>query len=220
MNIKNQEGFMVIGFAMVMAMIMAGIFYFASGQTENLTDRFAVAHSVSYANEMAIKFGQRARWAYDAARADARNPALNLCGSYGGVNTPVGAFRLCLVADGICVRHPLSSNVRVCVSPNGTDPSLIARHRRFGSPAKYDAVAQLFALTVPSAEAQSRFSPPPPPIGVTTNALTVANNVCIGGDCRARCNINADCLTIKFCPLVSQACTEDQIVWQTIALIR
>jgi hypothetical protein len=201
---------------MIMAAIMAIMFVYASSKTKALTDKVGRSQGIFYGNQLSVKFAQRLRWSYDVARADALNTALNLCSSYpGGGIVTVGSISLCLINSQVCVSHPQNLLQPVCIS--NSDATIIAYHR---PELRFSNWAALTRVTVDSANAQNLYEPTEPPAGATTNDLTVRTNACIGGDCRAQCGANADCLTFKFCPLVGGACETNQMVWQTVAFIK
>lgn len=219
MNFRNQDGFAILPFSIIMAAIMAGIFIYASNKSKSLTDRYSSSQSVGFANEIATKLAQRIRWAYDVSRADARTPSLNLCDSYTGANTPIPVrnFQLCLVGGQICVKHPQLPTQDVCITPNGANPTLLSKAPEN---APMGAWAQMTDLVIPTAVAQNIYAPADLPASATSNSLTVNNGACIGSECRAICSTNSDCVTFRFCPLIGGCASDNQFVWQTIALIR
>ena len=217
--LRNQNGQGVLAFSLILAVILTGIFVYVSSQSSSLVDRVRRTQGLAYGNQLSVKFAQRLRWSYDAAKADAANASLGLCASYTGTLVTVGGapgIPLCIVSNQICVQHPFLPSQQVCISPVGASPTIIGQHR------------SLLDSVIPRAEAQSMFIPADPPAGATSNALSVATNTCLNNtvDCLARCGTagvggNADCLTIKFCPLVGTCNTDgSEDVWQTIALIR
>ncbi len=210
-TIRNQDGLVILPFCLVMAAILAGIFMYASSRSNALIEKVGRAQARSYGNQLAVKFGQRLRWSYDAARADAANPALQLCTSNGGVITPLNGVSLCLINDQVCVQHPQVPAQTVCVKRS--DSSLVAFN-----PHPRDLWVNLAHAFVPSAFAQN-LNVPAAPAAASTNINFTPNPTCVGGDCAARCGVNADCVSIRFCSLVG-TCTANQHVWQTIAFIR
>ena len=232
-HLRNDGGFAILQFSVIMAAIMATIFMFASSNSKSLVDKVGRSQGVAYGNELSVKFAQRLRWAYDAARADALNPSLGLCSKYGGTTVTLsGGIRLCMtnMAEGICVKHPQAPSQKVCITPNGSDPSLIAtrltdpRPLELFEPApkRTTSIALVAQALLTQSYAQSIYSPPVPSSVATSNSLTVSATNCLGGNCRAICGgagKNADCVTYRFCPLVG-TCSANQLVWQTVAFIR
>ncbi|RYZ76209.1 MAG: hypothetical protein EOP05_05675 [Proteobacteria bacterium] len=201
-------------FALLMAVIMAMIFMFASQKSESLIHRYSVTQASGFALDLGAKLAQRARWSYDIALADAGPKLPGLCASYGGVNTPVGAFSMCLIARKICVNHPRASSVQRCISPD--DGTLLARQNF--DPSKKTLFATLFSRVWLENANAALFSPAAP-AGVTSNALTAPPVACVGGACAVTCSVNAHCITYRFCPLTTD-CQPDELVWQTIGFLK
>lgn len=226
--IKNERGFAILPFSVIMAAIMATIFMYSSNKSKSFTDQLSSAQGVAYANELSGKFAQRIRWAYDAAKADTMNPALNLCSSFGGANMNIGssAIRLCLVNNRICVKHPQLTTVDVCITPTGSSPSILVKatdlNPDFDSHPS-SAWASALNVLIEKSYAQNIYTPADLPASATSISFTVSSTTCLGGNCNAVCGSgagsNADCVSFRYCPLVN-ACTANQMVWQTIALIR
>jgi hypothetical protein len=227
-RLRRDDGF-ILPFCLAMAAVMAIIFMYASSQSERLIQKVARSQAVFYGNQLSVKFAQRLKWSYDAARADDLNPSLGLCASVPGatrVTIGSGAIPLCLVNNQLCVQHPQISSQPVCIYAGGATPTTIfAAHSPHPSTnSRYSNWAAVTSTLIPTASAQNLFVPAEPPAGSTSILLTVDPLVCAGGDCRAKCGAapagNADCLTFKFCPLVGSCSDPSQFVWQTVAFLR
>lgn len=219
-RLKSQAGFALMPFSLIMGVLMAMIFLYASQKSEDLIKRYSVTQANSYALDLGAKIAQRARWSYDIAKADAGPTAPNLCvGTYGGVLTPVGAFQMCLIDGKICVQHPRSSSKKVCVSP--ADGTLLAKEldplKNSRTPSR-NAIAAFSRIWIETANAASIFSPAPPSAAETSNSLGAAPT-CLGGPCAVTCALNADCVSFKFCPLLSD-CNSDEFMWQTVGFLK
>ncbi|MES2965333.1 MAG: hypothetical protein V4760_15720, partial [Bdellovibrionota bacterium] len=211
-TLENQRGAFVLPFALVMSVVIAGVFMFATQKIENLIRRYYVVQGVSYAQDLSAKLAVKLRWSYDVGAAIAANPA-NAPMCAGGSLDAVGTSSFCLVGGAACVQHPKSGN-QVCVSPSG---GTLVAWRPTRHDAKEFAWSEIARLLLPRARAVSPV-PLEPPVAETSNDITGAP-VCIGGNCGAICNgTEADCFSFTFCPL-TKACGPDEMVWQTVGFL-
>jgi hypothetical protein len=206
MRIRGEAGFSLLSFAIILSVVLVALMYFTVGRSAETAKRMGQNMMLSYASDISIKLAQKIRYAYDVAKVtESTQPAL--CSSMGGAILPLSSsVHLCVVGTQICVDHPRGTG-SVCV--NSTSGTLVAKH-------------QLHPLSwlIPEALAQASDAPAEPLVTDTSNILTMPPSSCAGGDnCRAQCGIDADCVSYRFCPLIG-TCTADQMVWQTIALLK
>ncbi len=205
---RNEKGGVVLILAVLLAGILIAFFYNASSRMTTTAHQARKSQGMIYAHQISANLAQKIRRSYDLAKAVAADPTnAPLCQGAGGGIVTVGTIQLCLFSNRICTFHPAKASLPICVVP-GT--SLLART----SQPKFKEFVLISLLRGESAFA-GLFSPPAPTAGEATNILSIAP-VCIGGDCKVECSINADCLNFKFCPLAHGNCSPNEIVNQTI----
>lgn len=226
MRLRNQQGFALLPFSLVMAAVLASIFFYASNKSDRLIARYRSAQAQTDAVDIAAKLAQRIRWAYDIAEADKMPSNPRLCTlTYHGSVVNVGTYQLCVIGGRICVEHPRRSSVSVCVVPNSTLTAKLSAPSNAQPISTSDSskrslvtFAQLSEVLISQALAAPGSPPEPNAAEVSVNLGVLAPTQCHGG-CAVTCSANASCLTIRFCPLTG-ACQPNEEVWQTIGLIR
>lgn len=205
---KNQNGSVVLVLAIVLAIISILIAYNSSSRTAKVAERARKTQGMNYAHQISASIARQLRRSYDLARAETKVPPIApLCSTSGGTIINVGAIPLCFFGSSeICTVHPARSSLRICVAPGSTlvdRRNSLQRHRLIA----YLLRGQLAFGSV--------YSPAPP---LATDAANLLNQdaICLNGTCRLQCNGNADCLTFKFCPMITGNCSPDEFVTQTI----
>lgn len=231
MRLKNQNGSMILGVALAMAVIAGLVYFYSNVQLVKVTAEYRRTQSMAYAHQIAGSLAQNLRLAYDRAKLNTANPLECTGPGEGIVNVPGSAVNLCLTDRQTCTAHPGNPNrQQVCVGfvnntifakTNSNDEP----RRHLSPPDGKTLLAAWVSLAAPKAMAQG-FAPVPPPIGTTANNLLAAPT-CVGGTCNVICGTgvgtNADCLTFKFCPLLGSTCDPakpDDWVFQTVAFLR
>ena len=212
-HLRQQAGAAVIYLALALSVLAGIAILVASQYFNNLTKAHRSAQAKWYGNQMANDLAQKLRWAYDIGLAVVEDPANGalLCPNSKNSLITVGSpgFQMCIPNGGVCTTHPLSQRP-VCVTP--ADGSVTASF--FWGSRKF----RVFAFLSQQEGRADIYTPPPPPIGETTNDLTVSPN-CVAGNCYVHCGVNADCVTFKFCPLVGN-CGPTDFISQTVGFVK
>lgn len=209
--VRNQKGFMALLTAIGLMVFISLAIVMASRQTDSALRKHSATQYATYADDLSIKLAQKIRWGFDVAQAAAANPSMStiICPALEGASiVPINpTVSLCMINSKICVHHPRGGK-DVCISH--LDGTLLAFLER-GS--KYDAIAAMIGIK----KAYAQVGRPLPPLNTDTDNDLLGLPSCGLEKCGAQCNTDT-CVTFHFCPI--QSCTPDEMVWQTIALLR
>lgn len=225
--INNQKGSVIITSALIMAVLAGVVYFYSNVQMLNVTKQYRKTKSMAYAHQIAGSFAQSLRRAYDVAQVIAKDPTNTdkqaLCTGFGlGLHT-IGGVSLCLKNRGVCMPHPGNAQRQLCISLD--DNSLYAKQNQTPSHDVPQFASLMQWLLSPQKAFAQPYRPPVPPSLETNNDLPDQPR-CLGGACSVICQpnpgANADCVTFRFCPIMSQVgeCEPDEVVTQTVGFLR